>query len=68
MVANELELFYWWFRHDVTGRRLRTLHVMGSPDSYRILRLVNWSLSWRRVLRRVHAVNVRQLNVPTAGR
>ena len=23
-MANELELFYWWFHDDVTGQRLRT--------------------------------------------
>jgi len=27
-MANELELFYWWFHDDVTGRRLRTAYAM----------------------------------------
>ena len=27
-MANELELFYWWFHDDVTGQRLRTVYAM----------------------------------------
>jgi len=28
VMANELELFYWWFHDDVTGQRLRTAYAM----------------------------------------
>jgi hypothetical protein len=27
-MANELELFYWWFHDDVTGQRRRTVYAM----------------------------------------
>ena len=28
VMANELELFHWWFHDDITGQRLRTLCAM----------------------------------------
>jgi len=79
-MANELELFYWWFHDDMTGQRRRTLCAMDratatalygnvQPDEpTRTVRGVHQPGEWVAAVQQssnLHAVDLRE--DPTAG-
>ena len=81
VMANELELFYWWFHDDMTGQRLRTLCAMDratatelygnvQPDeTTRVVRTVyqlGESVADAERPSNLHAVAVRKGDDPTA--
>ena len=80
-MANELELFYWWFHDDVTGQRLRTSYAMDratatelygnvQPDEpTRVVRTVfqlGESVADAERPSNLHAVDVRKVDDSTA--
>ena len=82
-MASELELFYWWFHDDVTGQRLRTLYAMDRATATALYGNVQPDETTRAVRAvyelgepvaameqrsNLHAVNVRNVDDPTARR
>jgi hypothetical protein len=81
-MANELELFYWWFHDDMTGQRLRTLCAMDratatelygnvQPDeTTRVVRTVyqlGESVADAERASNLHAVDVRKVELLDRG-